>query len=147
MINVDIFLDTHAKLPEYKHEGDAGADISSIDENFMLTPGESKLVHTGIYMSIPDGYECQCRPRSGLALNYGITVLNSPGTIDSKYRGECNVILINHSKALFTIEKGMRIGQFVFNKYENAVFNIKQNKDDLDKSVRGDDGFGSTGIK
>lgn len=147
MIEINIFLDKNAKLPEYKHDGDAGYDVCSIDENFMLGAGERRLVHTGIYMNIPEGYECQVRPRSGLALEKGITVLNSPGTIDSSYKGECNVILINHSNKIVTIEKGMRIGQFVFNKYESVNFRQVKNYEDIGSSYRGINGFGSTGIK
>ena len=104
------------------------------------------MVHTGIYMSIPEGYECQVRPRSGLALK-GITVINSPGTIDSFYKGECCVLLVNHSKNIFTVEKGMRIGQFVFNKYESASFIQVKTKDELGISDRGTGGFNSTGLK
>jgi len=144
---VEIFLDLEAKLPEYQYEGDAGADVCSIDDNFMLAPGESKMVHTGIYMNIPNGIECQVRPRSGLAAKYGITVLNSPGTIDSFYKGECNVILINHSKNNFLVEKGMRIGQFVFNEYKHVDFYQVHNKDMIGTSNRGDGGFNSTGLK
>lgn len=147
MIEVKIYLKDNAKLPEYKHEGDAGCDVCSIDENFMLGAGERRLVHTGIYMDIPEGYECQVRPRSGLALDKGITVLNSPGTIDSKYKGECNIILINNSNKIVTIEKGTRIGQFVFNKYEFANFISVKNYEDIGQSQRGQGGFGSTGVK
>lgn len=147
MIDVKIYLSDTAKLPDYKHIGDAGCDVCSNDENFMLGAGERRLVHTGIYMDIPEGYECQVRPRSGLTLEKGITVLNSPGTIDSSYKGECNIILINNSNKIVTIEKGMRIGQFVFNKYESANFIQVKNYEDIGQSQRGSGGFGSTGIK
>jgi dUTP pyrophosphatase len=147
MINVNIFLADGAKLPDYKHIGDAGCDVCSNDENFMLGAGERRLVHTGIYMNIPEGYECQVRPRSGLALDKGITVLNSPGTIDSSYKGECNIILINNSNKIVTIEKGMRIAQFVFNRYEYASLNQVKNIEDIGVSDRGINGFGSSGVK
>lgn len=146
MIDVKIYLEGDGKIPEYQHVGDAGCDVFSADETFMLAPGERRIIHTGVYLDIPKGIEAQVRPRSGLALKNGITVLNSPGTIDSGYRGECNVILINHSNTLFTVEKGMRIGQFVFNRYENVNFIKVEKKEDLDPSERGEGGFGSTNV-
>jgi len=145
-MEVKIYLDPEGKFPAYQHKGDAGADVCSIEENFMLGPGEIKMVHTGIYMDIPLGIECQCRPRSGLALK-GITVINSPGTIDSGYKGECTVILVNQTKQMFTVEKGMRIGQFVFNKYEVADFVQVMTKEEIGSSDRGKAGFGSTDKK
>jgi len=144
-MNVNVYLENEAKLPKYQHEGDAGADVCSIMDDFILYSNERVMVHTGIYMDIPEGYECQCRPRSGLAINYGITVLNSPGTIDSKYKGECNVILINHSDMPFEIKKGMRIGQFVFNKYESVNFIKLNTKEEIGNSDRGSGGFGHSG--
>ena len=107
----------NAILPYYAHEGDAGVDLYST-EGYVLKPGERVLVSTGIKMAIPKGYEGQVRPKSGLALNHGISVCNSPGTIDSGYRGELGVIAINHNKEEFKIGKGAKIAQLVFNKIE-----------------------------
>ena len=145
-MEVKIYLDPEGVFPAYQHKGDAGADVCSLEENFMLGPGEIKLVKTGIYMSMPEGIECQIRPRSGLALK-GITIVNSPGTVDSGYLGENKIILINHSKNMFSVEKGMRIGQFVFNKYESATFVQVKTKEELGTSDRGEGGFGSSGNK
>ena len=145
-MEIGVYLDNYGTMPKYQHEGDAGADVCSSEDNFMLGPGEIRMVHTSIYMDIPLGYECQVRPRSGLALK-GITVINSPGTLDAGYLGECNVVLINHSKNIFTVEKGMRIGQFVFNKYESVNFIQVKEKKELGTSDRGEGGFGHTGLK
>ena len=145
-MEVKIYLEPKGIFPVYQHKGDAGADVCSIEENFTLGPGEIKLVKTGIYMSMPEGIECQIRPRSGLALK-GITIVNSPGTVDSGYLGENKIILINHSKSMFTVEKGMRIGQFVFNKYESVNFIQVKEKKELGTSDRGEGGFGHTGLK
>ena len=132
----------NAILPHYAHEGDAGVDLYSA-ENYVLRPGQITLVSTGIKLAIPKGYEAQIRPKSGLALNHGISVCNSPGTIDSGYRGEIGVIAINHSKEEFKIEKGTKIAQMVFNKIEKAEF---EEVKDLDTTKRGQNGFGSTGL-
>ena len=132
----------NAILPHYAHEGDAGVDLYSA-ENYVLRPGQITLVSTGIKLAIPKGYEAQIRPKSGLALNHGISVCNSPGTIDSGYRGEIGVITINHSKEEFKIEKGTKIAQMVFNKIEKAEF---EEVKDLDTTKRGQNGFGSTGL-
>jgi len=132
----------NAILPHYAHEGDAGVDLYSA-ENYVLRPGQITLVSTGIKLAIPKGYEAQIRPKSGLALNHGISVCNSPGTIDSGYRGEIGVIAINHSKEEFKIEKGTKIAQMVFNKIEKAEF---EEVKDLDNTKRGQNGFGSTGL-
>lgn len=131
-------------LPKYETSGSAGIDLmAAIDETIILKPGEIKLIKTGIAIALQQGYEAQVRPRSGLALKNGITVLNTPGTIDSDYRGEVCVILINHSKIDFTITRGMRIAQIVIAKYEQAKIIQVEN---LDETARGDGGFGSTGI-
>ena len=132
----------NAILPHYAHEGDAGVDLYSA-ENYVLRPGQITLVSTGIKLAIPKGYEAQIRPKSGLALNHGISVCNSPGTIDSGYRGEIGVIAINHSKEEFKIEKGTKIAQMVFNKIEKAEF---EEVKDFDTTKRGQNGFGSTGL-
>lgn len=129
-------------LPQYETPGSAGLDIRS-NESGTLEPGEFKLVKTGLFVEIPYGYEIQVRPRSGMALKYGVTVLNSPGTIDADYRGEIGVILINHSKLPFAIIKGERIAQLVLCPIEKAQWLAT---DTLATSTkRGDKGFGSTG--
>ncbi|MFT7086737.1 MAG: dUTP pyrophosphatase [Rickettsiales bacterium] len=116
---------------------------AAIDEPIIIKKGEIKLVKTGIAIALEVGFEAQIRPRSGLALKNGITVLNSPGTVDSDYRGEVCIILINHSEVDFKIERGMRIAQMVIAKYEQAkIIEVE----DLDKTMRGEGGFGSTGI-
>lgn len=130
-------------LPKYETTGSAGMDLlAAISEDIILKPGEIKLVKTGIAIALEKGFEAQVRPRSGLALKNGITVLNTPGTVDSDYRGEVCVILINHSKVDFTITRGMRIAQMVIAKYEQAKIVEVEN---LDETVRGAGGFGSTG--
>ncbi len=130
-------------LPKYETKGSAGMDLlAAIDENITIKPGEIKLVKTGISIALEEGFEAQVRPRSGLALKNGVTVLNTPGTVDSDYRGEVCVILINHSQVDFVITRGMRIAQMVIAKYEQAK--IKEVLD-LDETIRGSGGFGSTG--
>ena len=131
-----------AIIPNYAHKGDAGMDIYSVEEK-VLNPGESALISTGIAIAIPYGFEAQVRPKSGLAANNGITVLNTPGTIDCHYRGEVKVIMINLGKTHFKVEKGKKIAQIVFNKVEEADF---QEVDELDETARGEGGFGSTGL-
>jgi dUTP pyrophosphatase len=131
-------------LPKYETFGSAGMDLlAAIDEPIIIKQGEIRLIQTGIAIALEIGFEAQIRPRSGLALKNGITVLNSPGTIDSDYRGEICVILINHSSIDFKIERGMRIAQMVIAKYEQATISVVEN---LDETARGKDGFGSTGI-
>ena len=131
-----------AKLPEYAHEGDAGLDLFSVDDITIL-PGESKLVKTGIQIELPKDTEAQIRPRSGLALKNQITVLNTPGTIDEGYRGEIGVILINHGKQQFNVEKEMKIAQMVIKPVLRV--NIKEVAG-LNDTTRGEGGFGSTGL-
>ena len=131
-------------LPKYETNGSAGMDlIASIDEDIIIKSGEIKLIKTGIAIALEKGFEAQIRPRSGLALKNGITVLNTPGTIDSDYRGEICVILINHSKLDFVVSRGMRIAQMIIAKYEQAEIIAVEN---LDETVRGSSGFGSTGV-
>ena len=138
------FLATN-ELPKYETPLSAGMDIrANIDTEVELKPMERKLIPTGIFMEIPEGYECQVRPRSGLALKKGITVLNSPGTIDADYRGEVGVILINLSAENVVIEPAERIAQLVFAKVEQANWIVSEN---LSETVRGAGGFGSTGLK
>lgn len=131
-------------LPEYADSGSAGMDIrANIRETVEIRSLERKLIPTGLYIQLPNGFEAQVRPRSGLAMKHGITVLNSPGTIDSSYRGEIGVVLINLSKDTFFIEPGDRIAQMVIARHEEAVFKIVNV---LDASER-DGGFGHTGVK
>lgn len=128
-------------LPAYATQGAAGMDVVAAEELDLL-PGQRHAVATGLAMAIPDGYEVQVRPRSGLALKHGITVPNTPGTIDSDYRGELKVILINHGDAPFPIRRGDRIAQLVAAPVQRAWF---VEVDDLDDTARGAGGFGSTG--
>lgn len=135
------------KLPGYETENSAGMDVRAnfVDgESYILREGERVLVPTGLFAEIPQGYEIQVRPRSGLAYKKGITVLNSPGTIDSDYRGEIGVILINHSEEDFEIKNGERIGQIVLSKYERIEW---EEALELSETDRGEGGFGSTGKK
>ncbi len=133
-------------IPKYETEGAAGLDLFAAtkeDTKIIIPPRKAEMVPTGIAISVPSGYEAQIRPRSGLAAKNGITVLNSPGTIDSDYRGEILVMLINHSNKDFKILRGMRIAQMVISKIEQ--FNLIS-VDELDTTYRGKDGFGSTGV-
>ncbi len=132
-----------AILPSYSHDGDAGLDLCSA-ETVNLPPGERILLRTGIAIELPLGAEAQIRPRSGLALKHGITVLNSPGTIDQGYRGEIGVILINHGDTLFRIEVGSRIAQIVINPVSTVIL---EEISMLSETARGSGGFGSTGIE
>ncbi|KIO61001.1 dUTP diphosphatase [Caldifermentibacillus hisashii] len=130
-----------AKLPQYANPGDAGLDLFSVEEK-IIKPGEFELISTGISLELPPGTEAQVRPRSGLALKHGITLLNSPGTIDEGYRGEVKVMLINHGKKEFKVEKHMRIAQMVIAPVTRMnVIEVEEISD----SVRGEGGFGSTG--
>ena len=128
-------------LPRYATDGAAGMDVLSA-EAVSLKPGQRHAVATGFAVAIPDGYEIQVRPRSGLAFKHGITVPNTPGTIDSDYRGELRVLLINHGDETFAIERGDRIAQLVLAPVTQAAW---QEVDELDETTRGEGGFGSTG--
>ena len=133
------------QLPTYATEQSAGMDLSAaLDEALELGPGDRALIPTGLSIALPPGYEAQIRPRSGLAVKNGVTVLNSPGTIDADYRGEIKVILINHGQEPFTIERGMRIAQMVVEKYETVGWKVVES---LEESARGEGGFGSTGTE
>jgi dUTP pyrophosphatase len=138
----------HAKdltLPAYATEHSAGMDLlAAVSETKILKAGERALIPTGLSIALPDGYEAQVRPRSGLALKNGISLVNSPGTIDADYRGEVGVIIINHGQEPFTIERGMRIAQMVIAPYTRAAFSEVL---ELPSSERGAGGFGSTGTK
>lgn len=132
-------------LPAYETKSSAGVDLrANLESSIELKPGERTLVPTGLFLEIPTGFEAQIRPRSGLALKKGVTVLNSPGTIDADYRGEIGVILINHSQDTFVVENGERIAQMVFARVEQAQW-IEINQ--LSETERGVGGFGSTGVK
>lgn len=132
-------------LPQYATINSAGLDLrANVEESIVLKPLERKLIPTGLFMALPVGYEGQVRPRSGLAIKKGITVLNSPGTIDADYRGEVKVILINLSNEDFVIEPGERIAQLVIAKYERAEW---ESVEILDETERGSKGFGDSGLK
>ncbi|MCR4369357.1 MAG: dUTP diphosphatase [archaeon] len=135
-------IDPNAKIPKIEHEGDAGFDLYS-NETIVLRPMERRLVPTGISMAFPKGFEAQIRPKSGLAINHGITLLNTPGTIDAGYRGEVKVIVANFGGEEYTIEKGKKIAQVVFNKIEQPELEVVG---ELDETSRGKGGFGSTGL-
>ena len=144
-MKVRIINKSNHDLPAYETSASAGLDVrANITESIALKPLERTLVKTGLFMEIPAGFECQVRPRSGLALKKGISVLNSPGTIDADYRGEVGVILINLSNETFTIENGERIAQLVFAKVEQASW---EKVEVLTETDRGAGGFGSTGVK
>lgn len=150
-------LNDRAIIPRYQTDGSAGFDFHAIfaeddlitkdfstKENVIrIAPGEQRLIHTGLAFSLPEGYELQIRPRSGLALKKGITITNTPGTLDSSYRGECCVILRNLGEETFDILEGDRIAQGVINEITQAEFDVVDN---LDETERGDGGFGSTGV-
>lgn len=141
---VKVYLKDGATLPEYKTLGAAGMDIKTL-ESKELKPLERCLIKTGIFLEIPKGYEVQVRSRSGLALNSGVTVLNSPGTIDSDYRGEVGVILVNISNDSVFINQGERIAQLVLNKVENMIFEAVDDLSLLTDTSRGSGGYSSTG--
>jgi dUTP pyrophosphatase len=144
MIQVGIRTVGKAGIPSYESEGAAGADIcASLDCDMLIEPGAVALVPTGIFIEVPPGYEAQIRPRSGLAIKHGITLLNTPGTIDSDYRGEVKIIMINFGKEHFTVKNGMRIAQMIFAKVYKGDFVIT---DSLSSTKRGSGGFGHTGV-
>lgn len=145
-MKVKVINESYNDLPKYETENSAGMDVRAHLETGEITiePGERALIKTGLKLEIPSGYECQVRPRSGLAYKHGITVLNSPGTIDADYRGDVGVILINHGTSNFVVTDGERIGQIVFAKYERAEWEVAEN---LETTERGEGGFGSTGVK
>ena len=143
-MDIRVRCEKGARLPIYATDGAAGADASAhLEAPITLQPGSFAAVPTGLFMEIPEGYEVQVRPRSGLALRNGVTVLNAPGTIDCDYRGEVKVILINHSDTPFTIEDGDRIAQLVVSSVTRARF---IDADSLSRTERGEGGFGSTGV-
>ena len=144
-MKIKIVNKSHHPLPAYATELSAGMDLrANIDEPIVLKPMERRLVPTGLHIALPVGYEAQVRPRSGLALKKGITVLNAPGTVDADYRGDVGVILINLSDEPFIIEDGERIARMVIARHEHAEF---LPVDVLDETERGEGGYGHTGVK
>ena len=137
-------LSQKVHLPKYETTGSSGMDLAAnLNEKLEIKPGKTAIIPTGLALSIPKGYEAQIRPRSGLAAKKKISVLNTPGTIDSDYRGEICVILINHSVEIFKIERGMRIAQIIFKEIPEIILT---EVDTLDSTSRGSGGFGSTGV-
>lgn len=145
MIKIQVINKGHQPLPTYATPQSAGMDLrANIDHPIVLHPMERCLVSTGLYMALPVGFEAQVRPRSGLALKHGITVLNTPGTIDADYRGEIKVLLINFSTEDFVINDGERIAQMVIARHEQGAF---VEVEELDETERGTGGYGHTGVK
>jgi len=144
MITIKVINKSNYSVPDYATPFSSGIDLfANIAENVTIKPFQRILIPTGLFIEIPDGYEAQIRPRSGLALKHGLTVLNTPGTIDSDYRGEIQVIIINFGNLDFVVEPGLKIAQMVFSKYEKVEF-IEVDK--LNDSPRGNGGFGHTGL-
>ena len=145
MIKIKIVNKGNQPLPEYATPQSAGVDLrANIDKPVELKPLSRTLIPTGLHIALPEGYEAQIRPRSGLAIKKGITCLNTPGTIDADYRGDIGVILINLSAETFIVNPGERIAQMVINKFEQAEFELVE---ELDETERGEGGFGHTGVK
>ena len=145
MIQIKVVNRGHQQLPAYATPQSAGMDLrANIESPITLHPMERHLIRTGLHIALPEGYEAQIRPRSGLALKHGLTVLNSPGTIDADYRGEIGVLLINLSQDDFVINDGERIAQMVIARHEQADFIVVE---ELDQTERGEGGYGHTGVK
>ena len=145
MINIKVVNKGHQQLPAYATPLSAGMDLrANLEEPIVLKPMQRVLVSTGLHIALPAGFEAQIRPRSGLALKHGITVLNTPGTVDADYRGEVKVLLINFSDTDFTINDGERIAQMVIARHEQAQFEEVR---ELDETERGEGGYGHTGVK
>ena len=145
MIAIKVVNRGHQQLPVYATPQSAGMVLrANIDEPITLRPMERRLIPTGLHIALPEGYEAQIRPRSGLALKHGLTVLNSPGTIDADYRGEIGVLLINLSQQDFVINDGERIAQMIIARHEQADFVVVE---ELDQTERGEGGYGHTGVK
>ena len=145
MIKIKIVNKGNQPLPEYATPQSAGVDLrANIDEPVELKPLSRALIPTGLHIALPEGYEAQIRPRSGLAIKKGITCLNTPGTIDADYRGDVGVILVNLSAETFIVNPGERIAQMIINKVEQAEFELVE---ELDKTERGEGGYGHTGVK
>jgi dUTP pyrophosphatase len=144
LISISLVNKSSNPIPEYQTAGSAGMDLrASLEESVVLKPMERILIPTGLYIELPQGYEGQVRPRSGLALKHGISLVNAPGTIDSDYRGEIGVLLINLGVKDFTVHSGDRIAQLVVSSYEKIVFNLKES---LEPTERGSGGYGHTGL-
>lgn len=145
MLDVKVINRGHQPLPQYATAQSAGMDLrANLEEPIILKPMQRQLVKTGLHIALPEGYEAQIRPRSGLALKHGITVLNSPGTIDADYRGELMVLLVNLSSEDFVINDGERIAQMVIARHEQVEFQLVE---ELDETERGAGGYGHTGVK
>lgn len=145
MLKIKVVNTGHQPLPAYATEQSAGLDLrANLTDPIVLHPMERVLVPTGLHIALPDGYEAQVRPRSGLALKYGVTVLNTPGTIDADYRGELKVLLVNFSNDDFVVRDGERIAQMVVARYEQVGF---EPVGVLDETERGEGGYGHTGVK
>ena len=145
MLKVKIINRGRQPLPTYATALSAGMDLrANIDEDITLLPMQRQLVPTGLYIALPEGYEAQIRPRSGLALKHGITVLNTPGTVDADYRGEIMVLLVNFSDEPFVVKDGERIAQMIVAKHEQVNFELTET---LDETERGAGGYGHTGLK
>ena len=145
MVQIKVVNKGNQPLPKYQTSQSAGMDLrANIDAPVLLKPLDRKLIPTGLHIALPEGYEAQIRPRSGLAIKKGITVINTPGTIDPDYRGDVGVILVNISNEDFVVQPGERIAQMVINKFEQAEFEVVE---ELDETERGEGGFGHTGIK
>ena len=145
MIQIKVINKSHHPLPQYATALSAGMDLrANIPEPVTLKPMERRLIPTGLFIALPPGFEAQIRPRSGLALKHGITVLNTPGTIDADYRGEVMVLLVNFSAEDFVVADGERIAQMVIARHEQAEW---EETDHLDETVRGAGGYGHTGVK
>lgn len=145
MIRIKVINKGHQQLPAYATSQSAGMDLrANIDTPIVLQPMERRLIPTGLHIALPAGFEAQVRPRSGLALKHGLTVLNSPGTVDADYRGEIMVLLINLSSTPFTVNDGERIAQMVIARHEQAAF---AEVEELDETERGEGGYGHTGLK
>ena len=144
-MKIKIINNSKHELPKYATSGSAGMDLrANITEPITLAPGERALIPTGLHIALPVGYEAQIRPRSGLAIKFGITCLNTPGTIDSDYRGDIGIELINHGYEPFTVNDGDRIAQMVIAQYEQAEWD---EVNELDETERADGGYGHSGIK
>ena len=145
MVQIKVVNKGNQPLPKYQTVQSAGMDLrANIDAPVLIKPLDRKLIPTGLHIALPEGYEAQIRPRSGLAIKNGITIMNTPGTIDSDYRGDVGVILVNISNEDFVVQPGDRIAQMVINKFEQAEFEVVE---ELDETERGEGGYGHTGIK
>ena len=145
MVQIKVVNKGNQPLPKYQTSQSAGMDLrANIDAPILIKPLDRKLIPTGLHIALPEGYEAQIRPRSGLAIKKGITVINTPGTIDPDYRGDIGVVLVNISNEDFVVQPGDRIAQMVINKFEQAEFELVE---ELDKTERGEGGFGHTGVK